>query len=127
MIENARRQLADKVGPEKMKGLSCNRINGQSNIDPLIVDACQNFGNFIQVNELDQARFNAIYVKHQTDPQLARRILTEMTRLCVQNSDGLAPTFCQDTVRPQMLRWCTNSPSATPADLCNQLRQAPTP
>lgn len=126
MIENARRQLAQEMGLERIKGLSCNDINEDSAVEPGIRNACRNFNNFVAANELNQEDFNLIYLQHQTDPALARRILTEMTRICLDTGDSLAPSYCQDTIRPEMLRRCTSNPEISPAELCDRLRQ-PTP
>ncbi|MEY2977944.1 MAG: DUF4168 domain-containing protein [Prochlorotrichaceae cyanobacterium] len=123
MIENARRQLEQQIGLDRIKGLSCNTINGGSNVEPVIQEACQKFNDFVGANELAQDRFNEIYLQHQTDPLLARRILTEMTRICLDTRDSLAPSFCQDTIRPEMLRRCTSNPEIAPAELCDRLRQ----
>lgn len=127
MIENARRQLAQDIGLERIKGLSCSdSINAEGNVETAIRNACRSFDNFVSTNGLNQENFNLIYVQHQTDPLLARRILTEMTRICLDTADSLAPTFCQDTIRPEMLRRCTSNPEVAPTELCDRLRQ-PTP
>jgi len=126
MIENARRQLAQEISLDRIKGLSCTNISGEGNVETAIRNACRNFDNFVAANDLNQERFNLIYVQHQTDPLLARRILTEMTRICLDTGDSLAPSFCQDTIRPEMLQRCINNPDIAPAELCDRLRQ-PTP
>jgi len=126
MIENARRQLEQQIGLERIRGLSCTDINAAGNVEAAIRDACRKFDDFVAANELPQDRFNLIYGQHQTDPLLARRILTEMTRLCLDTGDSLAPTFCQDTIRPEMTRRCTSNPEIAPPELCDRLRQ-PTP
>lgn len=124
MIENARRQLAQEIGLERIKGLSCSdNINAEGNVETAIRNACQNFDNFVATNGLDQDRFNLIYVQHQTDALLARRILTEMTRMCLDTGDSLAPSFCEDTIRPEMLRRCMSNPEIAAVELCDRLRQ----
>ena len=123
MIENARRQLAQEIGVDRIKGMSCTDINTASDVDAAIRKACTQFDNFVAANDLAQDRFNLIYVQHQTVPLLARRILTEMSRFCLDTGDSLSPAFCQETIRPEMLRRCTSNPEIAPPELCDRLRQ----
>jgi hypothetical protein len=123
MIENARRQLEQEIGRDRIQGLSCHEVPIMRGVDPAIVQSCQKFGEFVSSSELGQDRFNLIYTKHQKDVSLAQRILTEMARLCLETGDSLSPSFCQDTVRPQMQRQCNANKDVTPAEICDRLRQ----
>jgi len=123
MIENARRQLEQEIGRDRIQGLSCHEVPIMKGVDPAIVQSCQKFSEFVTSSELVQERFNLIYTQHQKDVPLAQRILTEMARLCLETGDSLSPSFCQDTVRPQMQRQCNANSDLTPVEICDRLRQ----
>ncbi len=122
LIENSRRQLEQELGRERIAGMACHEIAGTRGVDQAIVNSCRQFREFVTASELTQEQFNLIYNQQQTDLALAQRVLREMARQCLDTSDSLAPSFCQDTVRPVMQRQCDQGAISAP-DVCDRLRQ----
>jgi hypothetical protein len=120
MIEQARRQLEEEIGHQNIQGLSCESLD--NNVDRAIVNSCRKFGEFVQSNNLSNERFNLIYGRQQQDPTLARSILREMAGFCIDSSDALAPSFCQQTVRVQMKKQCENQGNQIAPQICSRLQ-----
>lgn len=121
-LENARQELANQIGANAMAGRSCGDVGQVSGLDPAIVNYCQNSKKIVEDTGLTADRFNLIYLRQRSDTKLRLDILGIMARTCIDDNNRVAPTFCRDTIRPEMKKQCAAQGSQIAPSVCLRLR-----